>query len=187
VTRAVYVIGPPGVGKTTLMERLKADYLEVDARRAWPGSLLWLTPLYRIPHNGVPDGVELGRRRATFGGTDALGMAVMPHACDWIANTRVLPGVVFGEGARLGTVRFLSGLSMRADLLVVHLIASPEALTARRQLRGSDQSDAWMRGAATRAANAAEALRTTDTAVLTLDATEATPSALAAQIMETTQ
>lgn len=181
MTRAVYLVGPPGVGKTTLMRELKAPYLEGPAERAWDRSLLWLTPLYAADRMA---GVELGRTRDAFGGTDALGMAVMPQAKAWM-EAAPLPGLVLGEGARLGTVPFLDLLASRADLTVVHLTAKPAALTARRLARGSRQDPTWMRGAESRARNTADQLRAGGVRVRTLDATDATPAELAAQMMET--
>jgi hypothetical protein len=186
VTAAVYLIGPPGVGKTSLMETVKEPYLEADAHRAWPGSLLWLIDLYN-PHDSTgPEAVELGRRRGTFSGTDALGMAVMPHAVDWLVNTRSLPALVFGEGARLGTLAFLRLLDERVDhrLTVVHLTADPDGLKVRRAERGSNQDPSWMRGAETRAANAAKGLAANDVRVVRLDASEASPIQLRDKIME---
>lgn len=184
MTRALYVVGAPGVGKTSLMRQLKSPYLVGDAARAWPGSLLWLTLLYG--HNHVA-GVELGRERDSFGGTDALGMAVMPQALAWLGRAP-LPQLVLGEGARLGTVRFLAELGNRADLTVVHLTASPQALADRRAARGSNQSPAWMRGAETRARNTATTLdrQYSGVRVIELDATDATPAELSAYVTEVT-
>lgn len=179
MTRALYVVGAPGVGKTALMRELKRPYLVGDARRAWPKSLLWLTPLYGAD---LVAGVELGRQRERFGGTDALGMAVMPHALAWLEQSQ-LPPIVLGEGSRLGTVGFLSELAKRAHLTVVLLTATAECLAARRKARGSNQSPAWMRGAETRARNTASYMANR-ARVFELDATDATPAELSSYITE---
>jgi P-loop Nucleotide Kinase3 len=181
VTRAVYLLGAPGVGKTTLMRHLQSPYLVGEATRAWPRSLLWLTPLYADSYLA---GVEIGRPRDRFGGTDALSMGVMPQALAWLELP--LPRLVLGEGSRLGTAAFLAELGKRADLTAVHLTASPEALAARRTGRGSDQSASWMRGAATRARNTATRLRDecSYVRVVDLDATDATPAELSAHVSQ---
>lgn len=180
MTRAMYLVGPPGVGKTSVMTCLKRPYLEGDAHRAWDRSLLWMTPLFSEDHVA---GVELGRRRDRFGGTDALGMSVMPHAKLWV-TTATLPALVLGEGARLGTVPFLSLLAEYADLTVVHLTADPGVLDTRRALRGSNQSPSWMRGAETRARNAADELAARGVHVVRLDASQESPAELASHLME---
>lgn len=174
MTRALYIVGAPGVGKTSLMRELKASYRAGDAKRVTPGSQLWVTPLY---DDDALVAVELGRQRASFGGTDALGMAVMPHALHWIRNAPSLPPLILGEGARLGTAGFLTELAKRADLTVLHLVASADALAARRAARGSTQSRAWMLGAETRARNAVARLSGA-VRVVTLDSTDLTPAEL---------
>ena len=182
MTRALYVVGPPGVGKTTLMRMLKAEWLEGPPHQAWPKSLVWVTPLF------APDrlvGLEIGRQRDAFGGTDALGMAVMPQALHWVGVAR-FPEVVLGEGARLGTAIFLGALGKRTDLTVVHLVAEEATLAERRAARGSKQDPTWMRGAATRAANTAQRLRDDypRVRVIELDATSATPFELRSRCHE---
>jgi hypothetical protein len=104
--------------------------------------------------DGFADGLHLGRTRGSFSGTDALGFAVHPDAVRW-ATDAVLPRYVLGEGARLGTSRFLAALHARTDLLVVLLVADDETLDARSLAEGRNQSRVWRIGAATRAHRAA--------------------------------
>jgi predicted nucleotide kinase in modified base biosynthesis len=154
MTRSVYLIGPPGVGKTTsLIHALRLAHLDLagsdtlDAR--WP-----LLSGHRILRAGIPGGVLLGRCRPRHGGTDALSMAVSPQATAWAAEGR-LPRLIVGEGQRLANTTFLGALAARSDLTVAVLDADDDALDARRNARGSNQDPAWMRGARTKARNLA--------------------------------
>lgn len=138
--RALYVVGPPGVGKTTAVN---GAFPALGAPEK-VGELMWVQP--------IRDGLRLGRDRASFGGTDALGMAVHPEACRW-AEWAPLPDYVVGEGQRLATRQFLGTLAQRGGLRVVHLVADPEVLAERR--RGRTQNAAWVRGSETKAARIA--------------------------------
>lgn len=151
MTRAVYLIGPPGVGKSTLMDGLLAPFerrgpIKVPAPvRTTPLSYeeLW--------NGGRPVGCSLGFRRKSFSGTDALGMSVNPQAVAWAETGAAGWGEIWGEGARLANRAFLQALDRHTDLTVVELVAAPRMLDERCALRGSSQSTAWRSGAATRA------------------------------------
>lgn len=144
----VYLVGPPGVGKSSVMAALTQHCERVP--RSGP---LAHDILYRpqpVPESARVVGVELGRRRAAYSGTDALGMAVQPHAVEWIG--RATCPLVLGEGARLGNVGFLSAARLAGyALYLVHLSADGRTLADRRLQRGSHQSPVWIRGAETRA------------------------------------
>lgn len=154
--RLIYLVGAPGAGKTTTMRNatrglkaLPADWVSVEHN---PGRSLALTML--VDGGNRLRAIELGKRRASFGGTDALPMNISPIAAEWIA-TRPFR-LVLGEGARLGTSVFLSAaLAAGYDLTLVHLDADQELLDARCSARGSKQSASWRAGAATRATNLA--------------------------------
>ena len=153
--RAVYVVGAPGVGKSTAVDLAFPPLGEPER----VGSLLWVERIER--------GLRLGRTRSEFGGTDALGMAVNPEAVVW-AESAVLPALVVGEGARLATSTFLGALAERGDLRVVHLVADPRRLAERRADRTQDV--AWQRGATTRADRIAAAFGATTLDTTDLDA-----------------
>ena len=136
--RAVYVVGAPGVGKSTLLMSLLEPWHvmpDVPLRGVLRGHPLVLRA------DGETQGMYLGRQRPNFPGTDALSMGVMPDAVRW-ATEYPLPSLVLGEGARLGTPAFVGLLALHTDLTLVHLVASDEALNARRAVRGSQQNDA---------------------------------------------
>jgi ribose 1,5-bisphosphokinase PhnN len=165
--RALYVVGPPGVGKTTLVLAL-TDRLDLE-----PGEVLdQRAPLLRGQrwHDTYGGGIVLGRKRPRFGGTDALSMAALPQAIAW-ARESTMPANVIGEGQRLAHISFLEALSERGNLTVVSLDAPPEVLSERCDLRGSDQNPQWMRGATTRARNVVAQSMAAHLDVLPLNAT----------------
>lgn len=148
--KLVYLVGPPGVGKTTLMEALTARCERQS--EAKPFAHDWL---YR---DTTPVGIELGRRRETFSGTDALSMSVQPKAEYWMTLRR--HPLILGEGARLATHGFLQAARAAGyKVSLVHMVATDETLEARRRLRGSNQKPSWIAGATTRARRIADQMK----------------------------
>lgn len=149
----VYVVGPPGVGKSTFTRLLLARYDKLAEVRL--KGQLWGIPLIK---DGQMAGVELGRHRATFSGTDALGMAVNPDAVSWLKHSAGVPDMelVIAEGARLANASFFEAMQSRAERFIVfRLDAEDKVLDARCAARGSQQNSSWRKGARTRAARAA--------------------------------
>lgn len=143
----LYLVGPPGVGKSTVMAELTSRCGREQSLQPFAHDVL--------VRQDREVGVELGRRRASFSGTDALGMSVQPRAVEWIASRP--HRLVLGEGARLGTVGFLTAARTAGyRVLLVHLSAPEDVLERRRALRGSRQSPSWMQGAETRAQRLAD-------------------------------
>lgn len=173
---AVYLLGAPGVGKSTVLREVHRRLGLVpsgDVVRLH--GLLRGTPLLGLATETV-GGVMLGRDRPTFPGTDALSMSVHPDAVAWARSLAEAPApfpfLVTGEGARLGTGKFLTAFSASTDLLVVHLRADSTALEARRSGRGSSQDPAWAVGAQTKAARAYAVAAGSARATLDLDTTQ---------------
>jgi ribose 1,5-bisphosphokinase PhnN len=134
-----FVVGPPGVGKTTAVER------------AWP----WLGGQQHVDAGvwlmsrteGV---VEIGRHRDRYGGSDALAMNVGPAACFYVRCGREHERLLV-EGDRLAYRGFLQAAiegGYAVTLIVLH--AEPVTLAKRRADRGSDQSQSWIAGRVTK-------------------------------------
>jgi hypothetical protein len=149
----VYVVGEPGVGKSTAMAAATAGYL----RTAVPaGRHSVARDILIHPRTYFIVGAELGRRRAGFPGTDTLPMNVCPAACRYVAG-RALDEtpLLLGEGARLGNRRFLTAaVDGGWKVHLVHIFGAAAA-AARREARGSQQNSAWVKGSATAAARLA--------------------------------
>lgn len=149
--RAVYLLGAPGVGKTTLMTSLLAGFTREKFAKPPDCKVFGYEPL---TVDGTLAGAHLGRTREAFSGTDALPLNVLPEAAHWAATSQ-LPELLLGEGPRLGHPRFLVALHERGvRVTVVHLTADPRLLDRRCAARGSTQDADWRRGSATRALNA---------------------------------
>lgn len=127
MTTSVYLLGEPGVGRSTVMGELLSPW-SVGPAVVLRGDLI-----------GEPfgdrdriRGVHLGRSAGHRSGTETLPGSALADAVAWVHLTRALPTWVLGEGARLAHHRFLAALSTRGPLLVVHLTASPRVCASRR-------------------------------------------------------
>lgn len=148
--QAVYLLGAPGVGKSTLMAHLLKNV-----------TLGPETPILNtLRGHFFENGVYVGKMREAFPGTDGLAMSVARYAEEWAAWAS--DGIIVGEGARLGYPRFLETLKTARDLTLIHLHATQTELAHRRDMRGSTQNEQWMRGAETRARNAYNAVNSTN-------------------------
>jgi energy-coupling factor transporter ATP-binding protein EcfA2 len=143
----IYLLGPPGVGKTTLVEAIVGG-LDDFAEHAEP-----------IPHLRRGQLVMPGRRRHPFGGTDTLGMSIARAAEAWIGSAPA--PVVLGEGDRLSYARFFDvAESAGYRLHLLHVTAAPETVAWRRrhraELAGTRlQNPSWVAGRASKAAKLA--------------------------------
>jgi hypothetical protein len=148
----VYVIGEPGVGKSTAM-RMATEGLQ---RAPIPGAPVREVLLH--PVTAVVAGIELGRRRpGGFSGTDALPMNAVVAAEEYLVSGRAADEtrLLLGEGARLGNRRFLAAAADAGWAVNLVTVIGPETAIRRRQARGTHQNPAWVKGAATSAARLA--------------------------------
>lgn len=164
MTRSFYLLGAPGVGKSSVMRELLrpwnvGEYVRLTEREMFGHHL------YDAPRDYK--GVYLGHLRPEFPGTDALSMSVQPEAIKWLRQDDGGQDFIFGEGARLGNAAFLEELALRSTLTIVLLTADPETVEARLQARpdsgdhktgrtGRSQDKKWREGQATRCRNAVE-------------------------------
>ncbi len=133
MTRSVYIVGPPGSGKSTLMAEMLRGW-EIGPYKKWTYREMFG---HYLEHPDKGRGAYLGHLRPAYPGTDALSLAVAPQALLWLQALPLL-GLdwVFGEGYRLSHIGFLSELNACTDLTVIHLQVTPEEAARRRAARG---------------------------------------------------
>lgn len=170
MTKGLYILGGPGSGKSTLMARLLRDWSPGPYQRLIDRELfghIMIGPEFEL-------GVYLGHLRPEYPGTDALSLSVAPHAYRWLQRgPDPMVGYIFGEGARLAHRSFLSELSVRTELLVIHLVVPPEVSESRRATRAGKMLTAqYCVAATTRAENTAIWSREVGIPTLDLDGTK---------------
>ena len=139
--KLIGIVGMPGTGKTTLM-------------RQWIEMREWVkdTPLKLLDTMvNAESSIRLfGKYEEgeVFAGTDRLSMAVQPAMQEWIASHNC--NVLF-EGDRIFNQSFLEFcMGLPVDLQVVYLKVPQDMLTQRYADRGSDQSETFLKGRATK-------------------------------------
>lgn len=157
MTRSIYIIGPPGAGKSTLMAQLLEGW-DVGPYTKWTTRELFG---HYLSHPEKGSGAYLGHLRPSYPGTDALSLSVAPQALLWLESLPLL-GLdwVFGEGVRLSHMGFLTELAAATDLTVMYLNVDPEVAAQRRLQRGGKlMSDQYCKIATTKARNIAATCR----------------------------
>lgn len=144
----IYIVGEPGIGKSTTVEALVAPYNKVENYSA------------SIPHlvyadkDGVFTLAQLGKNRENFSGTDALPMNIIESATKFF--TEYSYPRILAEGARLANKRFLQ-IALDAGYKVVLVALEGQTVAEeRRQARGSKQAESWVKGRRSASRNLAD-------------------------------
>lgn len=148
----LYIVGQPGSGKSTLVAALLDGLL---------GEVTTMPFAHTVWANDAVVVCELGRRRDSFSGTDALSMSVQPKAIQFLADHPF--DYVLAEGDRLATNGFLLGArEVGYAVDVVYLAVSSAVAEHRRASRAAElgsqpQDAAWIAGRVSKARKLAEA------------------------------
>lgn len=162
----LFIVGPPAVGKTTLvrelMKRLSPEQADLVIKPKWTkvDGVYCAVGHYSgmvfdggdtVPYNGAAAGLRY-----------------------WFDNFTGMPATIF-DGDRFSTYNVLKEMERWAEkhsaiVRIVHLDAPAETLAARALERGSNQNAQWAKGRATKARNFA----LFDLNAIRLDATSST-------------
>lgn len=146
-SQLLYLVGEPGSGKTTLMSKLTEGLTRILLEDQPKREVLF-------DKKGSPVALELGYRKGTFSGTDALGMTVIEQAVPWLYRADF--PIVLAEGARLANTRFLAAALDAGFETHLFLLDHPKIeawRTKRERQLGKAQNPTWVAGARTRAHN----------------------------------
>lgn len=159
MARAVYILGPAGVGKSTFTEKVMRGYEfgpleDLHAKR----NARYLVTLrgHRVESQYV-SGLYLGAHRDEFPGTDGLDRASSATGVDWLMSAE-LPEVIVAEGATLATRPFLATLSIATELQVYSLTCDPVVHDLRLAGRGSGQAGTFVQSTVTKSLNLVQEL-----------------------------
>jgi hypothetical protein len=142
--KLVYLIGEPGIGKTTLMKAITAQLggPVVEQNK----------PVHHLVY--ARNTIQLGRDRPDFGGTDALPMNVQPQVVEFLRSKPA--HLILGEGDRLTNRKFFMEVGRFLDLRVVWLVdmngsgIAERRRAARAHAVGKVQDEQWVRSRITK-------------------------------------
>lgn len=163
VTKALYLLGGAGTGKSTFMAQLLDDMgythgpLE-DIHATIGGHGRAVTLRGHPIRNQDSQGLYLGvLRDGPFPGTDALERVSHGPATAWLRSC-VLPEVIVGEGATLAVRPFMCALHETTDLQVLAFHCDPWVHELRLLERGTGQAESFVTSSITRTNNLAKLL-----------------------------
>lgn len=141
--RVIFIIGEPGVGKTTIMKRYM-KFFKWKKDESFP-----LVPCMRRSDGKVCILGTYGEE--IWGGTDRLSLAVQPKAMEFIKKAEC--DIVL-EGDRLNTPSFLHWLVEQPEIRLTIMVITARELTvkARHKQRGDHQSEVFIKGRRTKIA-----------------------------------
>jgi hypothetical protein len=145
--KILFVLGAPGVGKTSLVRR----FLE-------PDSYSVIRPKWTVGERVCAAGHYLGNQ---YDGADTVPYNGVQEALRfWESELRTKELTIF-DGDRFSNANVLDFFRRtvpEAKVEYVLLRASDEVLKARREERGSNQNPSWMKGRQTKAERFAKAI-----------------------------
>jgi hypothetical protein len=156
----LFVLGEPGIGKTSLARRLLQ-----------PDSYLVAKPKWTVGETVCAAGHYTGD---TFDGADTVPYNGVADALRyWDAHLRS-HALTMLDGDRFSHEGALAHFRPAALIRGVYLSAPAEIAVARRAARGSNQNATWLKGRQTKAANFAMRMHDAGYPVLRLDARAST-------------
>lgn len=146
--RVLFIVGPPGVGKTTLVRALFATLDPLEAK------YLVDKPKWTVAPGICAAGHYKGD---TFDGADTVPYNGVNQCLDfWTKNLSTIPLTIF-DGDRFSFPACFDFFKAKGHpVRVAHISAPPEVLAERRRSRGSKQNPSWMKGRETKALRFAE-------------------------------
>lgn len=147
--KAVFLVGVPGTGKTTTTVTLMSALPEYTSSVSGIKMIPWVELNRRDGQSWRFLGVFGGRGYAQ--GTDRMSMGVQPH---FVEFARTNDTNLFIEGDRLCNAGSIEAcLAYRYSVHVVELTADAGVRQQRYQLRGSAQSETFIKGRVTKLFN----------------------------------
>lgn len=143
--KIISVCGKPGTGKTTLFREFISKY-------TWE-TVEPIKSLHCMYSKDI-DTYIVGKYEPNeiFAGTDKLSMSIQPTAEKFFLETK---SNILVEGDRLTNNKFFNFLSLIKDieLYILVLSATEPSLIERYKLRGSNQSESFLKGRETKISN----------------------------------
>jgi hypothetical protein len=141
-----------------------------------------LVPFDELIVDGDVVGVEIGKRRANFPGTDTLAMNAMPNVAKWLGTCML--DVICAEGDRLTHIRLFDAAAAAGYRVNLFVLSAPmTVLDARCEARGSTQNRSWRMSRGTMCTRVAAAAEEAGYRVFYLDSQREVRE-LAAQVRE---
>lgn len=153
----LWIVGEPGVGKTTLARKILLDYGPPNAVVRRPK---WTVFGWYAKSEAAAVGTWEGR---PFDGGDTVPIGDIKPALTYYADHLAddLPLVVFDgdKFANANAVEYVRATAPGSQLVCLHLVGPEDAAAgrlARSQVTGKTQDDTWVRGRRTKSARFAE-------------------------------
>lgn len=151
---ALFVVGAPGVGKSTLVRALLGPQLAL-------ASSLVSKPKWTSGPSSIINGLRPGwcaaghYTGAAFDGGDTIPYSgAMEALAFWASDLAPISGLTVLDGDRMSYGKALEVVRNHVDRALCAFLTVPEAvLSERLAQRGSQQSAVWMKGRVSKSAN----------------------------------